>query len=117
MHKTERRIGALAGLALSLSRLLLCHEPDGGLNCGRCHACELTASGNHGDFRWLQPGDKSRVIKIDQVREVVEFGNKTAAFGRRISADHSFLKHPERRMASSGQPLLRSKSRSQGWCG
>lgn len=70
-------------LALSLSRLLLCHEPDGGLNCGRCHACELSASGNHGDFRWLQPGDKSRVIKIDQVREVVEFGNKTAAFGRR----------------------------------
>lgn len=70
-------------LALALARLLLCHQPNGGLNCGHCHACELSARGNHGDFRWLQPGQKSRVIKIDQVREVVEFGNKTAGFGER----------------------------------
>ena len=70
-------------LALSLSRLLLCAQPEGGLNCGRCHACELSARGSHGDFRWVQPEVKSRVIKIDQIRDVVRFSNMTAGFGLR----------------------------------
>lgn len=70
-------------LALALSRLLLCEAPSAGLNCGKCHACALSASGNHGDFRWLQPEEKSRVIKIDQVRQVVDFANKTASLGQR----------------------------------
>ncbi len=70
-------------LALALSRLLLCAHPVDSLNCGKCHACELSASGGHGDFLWVTPGEKSRVIKIDQVREVVRFTNKTAGFGLR----------------------------------
>lgn len=70
-------------LALSLSRLLLCARAEGGLNCGRCHACELSAGGSHGDFRWVQPEGKSRVIKIDQVRELVRFSSMTAGFGVR----------------------------------
>jgi DNA polymerase-3 subunit delta' len=72
-----------AHFALALARLLLCHSPADSMNCGTCHACELSASGNHGDMRWLAPEEKSRVIKIDQVREVVEFANKTASFGQR----------------------------------
>jgi DNA polymerase-3 subunit delta' len=70
-------------LALALSRLLLCHSPREGYNCGICAACELSRSGAHGDFRWVQPEGDSRVIKIDQVREAVEFANWTAGFGRR----------------------------------
>jgi DNA polymerase-3 subunit delta' len=69
--------------ALALSRLLLCAHPEGGLNCGSCHACELSRSGSHGDFNWVQPGEKSRTIKIDQIREVVQFTSKTAGFGKR----------------------------------
>jgi DNA polymerase-3 subunit delta' len=70
-------------LALALARKLLCHEPVDGMNCGQCHACHLSAGGTHGDLCWLEPEEKSRVIKIDQVRAVVEFANKTANFGRR----------------------------------
>ncbi len=70
-------------LGLALARLLLCSQPAAGLNCGHCHACELTASGTHGDFQWLSPEGKSRVIKIDQVRKIVEFTNRTAGFGLR----------------------------------
>ncbi|MEE4146727.1 MAG: DNA polymerase III subunit delta' [Halieaceae bacterium] len=70
-------------LALALARLLLCARPASGLNCGSCHPCELSASGNHGDFRWLEPEGKSRVIKIDQIRGVVDFTNRTAGFGLR----------------------------------
>ena len=69
--------------ALALARRLLCHRPADGLNCGECHACALSASGGHGDMRWLAPEDKSRVIKIDQVRDVVAFANKTSGFGAR----------------------------------
>jgi DNA polymerase-3 subunit delta' len=70
-------------LVLALARLLLCARPEGGFNCGHCHPCRLSAGGSHGDFRWVQPEDKSRVIKIDQVRQAVSFINQTAAFGSR----------------------------------
>jgi DNA polymerase-3 subunit delta' len=70
-------------LALALSRLLLCAQTEGSLNCGKCHACELSASGGHGDFRWITPSEKSRVIKIDQIRDMLLFSNKTAGFGLR----------------------------------
>ena len=70
-------------LALALARLLLCHEPVSGHNCGQCHACEMTQAGSHGDFQWLQPEEKSRVIKVDQIRALVDFSNKTAGFGKR----------------------------------
>jgi DNA polymerase-3 subunit delta' len=72
-----------AQLAMALSRLLLCAQPEGALNCGKCHACELSRTGGHGDFLWVTPGEKSRVIKIDQVRDVVRFTSKTAGFGLR----------------------------------
>lgn len=69
--------------AIALSRLLLCAQPEGSLNCGTCHACELSSSGGHGDFRWVSPGEKSRVIKIDQIRDMLRFSNTTAGFGLR----------------------------------
>ena len=70
-------------LALALARMLLCAAPSSGLNCGHCHACELSAGGSHGDLCWLQPEEKSRVIKIDQVRKAVTFSNQKANFGKR----------------------------------
>ena len=70
-------------MALALARLLLCHTPQAGHNCGNCHACQMSKVGSHGDFRWLEPEGKSRVIKVDQIREVVNFGTKTASLGQR----------------------------------
>ena len=70
-------------LALALSRLLLCAHAGTSLNCGQCQACKLSASGSHGDFRWVEPADRSRVIKIEQIRDLVRFSNKTAGFGLR----------------------------------
>lgn len=72
-----------AQLASAFARLLLCAKPDGALNCGNCHACLLSASGGHGDFRWVSPEEKSRVIKVDQIRGVVQFSGQTAGFGLR----------------------------------
>ena len=72
-----------ARLALALARLLLCHCPEAGHNCGSCPGCRYSQSGSHGDFRWLQPEGKSRVIKIDQIRDAVAFAFRTAGFGSR----------------------------------
>jgi DNA polymerase III subunit delta' len=103
-------------LALALSRLLLCHQPSGGLNCGQCQACKLSASGSHGDFIWLQPEEGSRVIKIDQVRAAVALAQQTAGFGERkviafapadalnISAANALLKSLEE--PSAGTHLI-----------
>ncbi|MDX1734194.1 MAG: DNA polymerase III subunit delta' [Halioglobus sp.] len=71
-----------ARFAMALARLLLCEKPEAGTNCGHCHACELSAAGNHGDLRWLQPEDNSRIIKVDQAREAIAFSQGTAVFGR-----------------------------------
>ena len=92
-------------LALALARLLLCHQPDGGLNCGECHACKLSAKGNHGDFRWLEPEGKSRVIKVEQIRDVVEFTQKTAGFGARKVV---VLAPAESMNVNAGNALLKS---------
>lgn len=72
-----------AQFALALSRLLLCAAPVDGLGCGKCHACELSRSGGHGDFLWLAPEAPSRAIKIDQVRDALKFAVRTAGFGLR----------------------------------
>lgn len=72
-----------AHFALALARLLLCASPQERHNCGSCHACELSAAGTHGDLCWLQPEEKSRVIKIDQVRQAVAFTGQKANFGER----------------------------------
>ncbi|PLW82133.1 DNA polymerase III subunit delta' [Kineobactrum sediminis] len=70
-------------LALALARLLLCHAPQAGHNCGHCSGCQYSRAGSHGDFRWLQPEGKSRVIKIEQIRDAVAFAFRTAGFGKR----------------------------------
>ncbi|MEP1594728.1 MAG: DNA polymerase III subunit delta', partial [Halieaceae bacterium] len=72
-----------AVFATALSRLLLCHEPVDGLNCGHCSACNLSANGSHGDFRWLAPEEKSRLIKVEQVRSATDFVSRTASYGAR----------------------------------
>ncbi len=92
-------------LALALARLLLCKAPVDGLNCGRCHACNLSGSGNHGDLLWLAPEGKSRVIKIDAVRALVEFTNRTPGFGSRKVA---VLCPAENMNASAANALLKS---------
>lgn len=95
----------LEHLALALARLLLCESPSGGLNCGQCHACDLSASGSHGDFLWLAPEGSSRVIKIDQVREAVSFAYQTASFG----AHSVIVLDPADRMnAAAANALLKS---------
>lgn len=49
--------------------------------CGQCHACQLHAAGTHPDGLRLQPDGKAQLIKVDAVRQVVNFAHSTAQAG------------------------------------
>lgn len=71
--------GALQ-LAQSLVQWLLCERPRGGLACGECQGCHLSTSGTHPDLLRVAPAETGKAIRIDQVREVVEFSARTAQY-------------------------------------
>jgi DNA polymerase-3 subunit delta' len=58
----------------ALSALLVCERPEGAGDapCGSCKQCELVSAGTHPDIRVYTP-EKSRMIKIDQIRALSSF--------------------------------------------
>ncbi len=70
-------------LARAFLEALLCQQPQAGLACGRCQSCHLAAAGSHPDLALVMPEEKSKVIKIDQIRDLVSFFFKTAQYGGR----------------------------------
>lgn len=67
-------------LAMHFAHYLLCSDKQGDQPCGQCRECQLMAAGTHPDLKLIQPEDSSE-IKIDQVRETIEFINKTSQRG------------------------------------
>ena len=70
-------------LLQALASLLLCEQPSAATACGQCRACALLTAGTHADLLRVGLEEKSRVIKIDQVRHVIDFAFKTPALGPR----------------------------------
>ncbi len=59
---------------------LLCRQANNLHACGECKSCHLIMAGSHGDARLLMP-ENGKVIKIDQVREAINFAANTAQQG------------------------------------
>src|SRR5690606_241343 len=71
--------------ATLLAQFLLCARPTEDAPCGECTQCLLNVVGNHPDLVVLEPEPPSRVIKVDQVRELHSFVESTShAAGYRI---------------------------------
>ncbi len=51
-------------------QLLLCSSGDAPAPCGSCLDCLAVAAGTHPDTHWIEPQKKSRVISVDQVRDM-----------------------------------------------
>ena len=64
-------------LARSVPGYLLCDQRS---NCGKCRFCGFLAQGAHPDMRLLTPEGTSKEIKIDQVRQLLAFGEQTATY-------------------------------------
>ena len=67
----------------ALAASLLCDQPSAGLACGACRACDLMQAGSHPDLLVVETEEKSRVIKIDQVRALIDFARKTPGIASR----------------------------------
>lgn len=63
-------------LGKKLAQLILCDiqadEP-----CGQCRQCHLFEAHSHPDFMSVEPEEESRVIKIEQVRSLIDALNQT----------------------------------------
>jgi len=75
----QEGLGKLA-LARHFAHYLLCTEKHDEQPCGHCRECQLVAASTHPDMKLIQPED-SNEIKIDQIRETIEFINKTSQRG------------------------------------
>ena len=62
---------------LRFSKYLLCSSPSKNAACGKCINCRLHASA-HPNIKLLKPENNSSEIKIDQIRYLTEFFNKTS---------------------------------------
>lgn len=69
-------------LARHLSHYLLCESHRQSQPCGNCQPCLLLAAGTHPDLLILKPGE-SKNIRIEQVRNAVDFMAKTSQQGGR----------------------------------
>lgn len=72
-------LGRLEAVAATLAKTLNCENPrrlrPGGPAvdcCGSCLSCRKIDSANHPDVYWLRPESKLRVIRIDQIRELLQ---------------------------------------------
>lgn len=74
-------------LALAFAARLLCLAPVTQGACGVCKSCQLLSYGTHPDFVWLVPETDAKTektakyIKVDQIRELVGFAEKSAQLG------------------------------------
>lgn len=51
--------------------------------CGQCKQCKLLEGDTHPDFKYLAPEEGSSAIKIDQVRQLVDFFSRSSQQGGR----------------------------------
>ena len=60
-------------LARTFAAALNCQNPDPALHpCGECRACRLIASGNHPDVLYSEMEPTSSVLKIEEIRSVMQ---------------------------------------------
>ena len=70
------QLETLEGLAKTLAKTLNCQRPGkkDGLAvdcCDECARCRRIEGETHGDVHWVRPESKSRIISVDQMRELM----------------------------------------------
>lgn len=68
----------LEGVARQLAKTLNCERPRRAANgvaldcCDGCLSCKKIDNGNHADVHWARPESKSRIISVDQMRDLMQ---------------------------------------------
>lgn len=67
--------------AMALAAARLCRNTTGtGTACGECKACHLMRAGSHPDLLRVLPEENRSALKVDRIRQVGEFVNRTASY-------------------------------------
>lgn len=69
--------------ARALAASLMCTRVQSGAACGQCRSCLLIQAGTHPDWLQLEPEESGKMIKVDAVRQLVDFMAQTAQQGGR----------------------------------
>jgi DNA polymerase-3 subunit delta' len=79
---TGNAIGELESMARTLAKTLNCQSPprrsSSGIaldSCDHCDSCRRIDTENHPDVLWIRPESKSRIVTIDQMRDLMQTMN------------------------------------------
>lgn len=74
---TGDRIEDLEALSLTLAKTLNCSQPKRSSSgaavdcCDQCLNCRKIADGNHADVHWIRAESKSRIIRVEEMRDLM----------------------------------------------
>lgn len=68
--------------ALEFAKAVNCKEAEAD-NCGHCLSCQKIDHGNHPDVKLIQPGGKTRIIKVEAIEQIIELSAYRPFEGRR----------------------------------
>ncbi|CAN5384640.1 DNA polymerase III subunit delta' [soil metagenome] len=117
LFKGPKGIGKLL-LAKTFAQLLLCLQPVATGACFQCKSCQLIQANTHPDYQLLQPSNEQPLIKIDQIRDIIDFCNLSkqispykviiieTAEAMNVAAANAFLKTLEEPSANTCILLL-----------
>jgi DNA polymerase-3 subunit delta' len=97
---------AHAGRAFALlaAKYMLCKAPDKPDGCA-CPSCRRVDEGTHGDFHWVEPQGKSRLILVEQIEQILRKIYETAFEGGwKVIA----IGYAERMHRDAGNKLLKA---------
>jgi DNA polymerase-3 subunit delta' len=94
----------------SLVRKLLC-TANTDFACGDCKSCQLMLAGTHPGFIDITVEEKSKAIKIDQIRVLMDFSNKTAQIG---NIKIAIIEPAEQMNANAANALLKCLEEPSG---
>lgn len=75
---TGHQIEELEALARTLAKVLNCQNPVRGANqaaidsCDECVNCRKIENANHADIHWVRSESKSRIISVEQMRDLMQ---------------------------------------------
>ena len=75
--------------ANDVAKSILCLDRKGHYACGQCQSCLWIDKSSHPDFMNVASEDKSNFIKVDQIRQLIQFAQMTSETGRKVIVIHN----------------------------
>src|ERR1043166_1776632 len=75
---TGHELSELEAIARTLAKTLNCQKSIRGNSgvpmdcCDECANCRKIENANHADVHWVRPESKSRIVSVDQMRELMQ---------------------------------------------